>query len=209
MMRTLMQTRYVERHIRSLAIARSCADLGARVRTIAYITGLERKELRRLFFVDAQSAPRGRAPDSPEWYHQANLLEKVEAAIVVAIFRKLRDLGCSPDDALVGCFRQYLKQCKQLPRVSFDRAFDLVCHIHGIWITDRPHLALASCPQCGSQHITAVGGNPNDGRACPFCRLVKRYRVDQRIQASFPFRSLPDLSSIEFGLLSAVLKVER
>ena len=85
-----MQTRFVERHIRSLSIAKTCADLGARLRTIAYITGLEHNELVRLFFVDEHSAPRGRPPDSPEWYHQANLIEKVEAAIVVAIAKIAR-----------------------------------------------------------------------------------------------------------------------
>jgi hypothetical protein len=204
-----MQTRFVERHIRSLSIAKICAELGARVRTICYITGIEHNELVRLLFVDERSAPRGRPPDSPEWYHQANLIEKVEAAMVVAVYCRMCDLGFGPADALVGCFKHYREQCTQPPRISFDRAFDLVCHTQGIWITDRPYLALATCVCCQCQHLTALGERPSVRRACPFCQLVKRYRCDKRVQATFPSRSLPAVESIQFGLLSAFLSLDR
>ena len=102
-----MQTEFVERHIRSLSIAKTCADLGARIRTITYITGLDHNELVRLFFVDEHSAPRGRPPDSPEWYHQANLIEQIEAAIVVTVHCRMRELGFGPAEARAGVF-QYL-----------------------------------------------------------------------------------------------------
>src|SRR5438034_8025069 len=142
-----MHTQFVERHIRSLSIAKTCAELGARIRTIAYITGLEHGELVRLFFVDKHSAPRGRPPDSPDWYHrEANLIEKVEATMVVAVYCRMRDLGFDPTDALVGGFKHYREQCKQAPRISFDRAFDLVCHTQGIWIADHPHLMVWTPP---------------------------------------------------------------
>ena len=203
-----MQTRFAERHIRSLSIAKTCAELGARIRTIAYMTGLEHNELVRLFFVDEHSARRGRPPDSAEWYHQANLIEKVEATIVVAVYCRMRGLGFAPADALVGCFKHYCEQCTQQPRISFDRAFDLVCHTEGIWIADRPHLALATCAHCQSQHLTAIGESPSTSRACPFCHLVKRYRLDRRVQATFAPRSLPAVNSIQFGLLSAFLSVD-
>ena len=128
-----MHTQFVERHIRSLSIAKTCAELGARIRTVSYITGLEHNELVRLFFVDKHSAPRGRPPDSPEWYHQkATLIGKVEAAMVVAVYCRMRDLGFGPTDALVGGFKHYREQCKQSPRINFDRAFDLVCHTQEI-----------------------------------------------------------------------------
>ena len=202
-----MQTKFVERHIRSLSIAKTCADLGARIRTIAYVTGLEHNELVRLFFVDEHSAPRGRPPDSPEWYHQANLIEQVEAAIVVAVYCRMRELGFGPADALVGGFKHYCEQCTQTPRISFDRAFDLVCHIQGIWIADRPHLVLATCPCCNSRYLTGLGESPRHSRACPFCKVIKRYQCDKRVRATFPSRSLPAVKSIQFGLLSAFLSV--
>jgi len=204
-----MHTQFVERHIRSLSIAKTCAELGARIRTITYITGLEHGELVRLFFVDKDSAPRGRPPQSPDWYHhEANLIEKVEATMVVALYCRMRDLGFGPTDALVGGFKHYREQCNQSPRISFDRAFDLVCHTHGIWIAERPQLTLATCSRCQSQHLTGVGERPSQHRPCPFCQLVKRYSCDKRIQATFPPRSLPALKSGEFGLLSALFSAD-
>src|SRR5207248_8543425 len=127
----MMQTKFVERHIRSLSIAKTCADLGARIRTIVYITGLDHKELVRLFFVDEHSAPRGRPPDSSEWYHQANLIEKVEAAIVVVVYCRMSALGVGPADALVGGVKPYRSQWAQRRRSSFASACDPVCHPHG------------------------------------------------------------------------------
>ena len=203
-----MHTRFAERHIRSLSTAKTCAELGARIRTIRYVTGLEHNELVRLFFVDEHSAPRGRPPDSPEWYHQANLIEKVQAAMVVAVYCRTRDLGFGPPDALVGAFKHYREQCAPPVRISFDRAFDLVCHTQGIWIADRPHLTLAICRQCRCQHLVALGESTRDGRGCPFCRLVQRYRCDKRVQATFPSRSLPAGESVQFGLLSAFLPID-
>jgi len=204
----MMQTKFVERHIRSLSIAKTCADLGARIRTIVYITGLDHKELVRLFFVDEHSAPRGRPPDSSEWYHQASLIEKVEAAIVVVVYCRMRALGFGPADALVGGFKHYREQCAQTPRISFDRAFDLVCHTHGIWLTDRPHLAVATCPCCKSRYLTGLGEPATQRHACPFCKLIKRYRSDKRVQATFPPRPFPAASSTQFGLLSTFLSLE-
>lgn len=203
-----MQTEFVERHIRSLSVAKTCAELGARIRTITYITGLDHNELVRLFFVDEHSAPRGRPPDSPEWYHQANLIEQVEAAIVVTVHCRMCELGFGPAEALVGGFKRYREQCTQTPRISFDRAFDLVCHTQGIWITDRPHLALATCPCCSSRYLTGLGESPRHSRACPFCKVIKRYQCDKRVQATFPPRSLPAVKSIQFGLLSAFLSID-
>src|SRR5258708_35699815 len=124
-----MHTQFVERHIRSLSIAKTCAELGARIRTITYITGLEHGELVRIFFVDKHSAPRGRPPDSPEWYHQkATLIGKVEAAMVVAVYYRMRDLGFGPTDALVGGLKPDREQCKQNPRDKLDRGLDQLSH---------------------------------------------------------------------------------
>jgi hypothetical protein len=162
----------------------------------------------RLFFIDEHTARRGRPPASPEWYHQANLIEKVEAAIVVAIYCRVRDLGFGPADALVSGFKHYREQCSQTPRISFDRAFDLVCHTQGIWIAARPKLAFATCPACKSRYLTAIGESPGQRYACSFCKLIKRYGCDKRVQATFPSRSLPALKSVQFGLLSSFLSTD-
>jgi len=78
-----MQSR-VDRQLRALALAKACAACGARVRTIGHLTGLPPREALRLLFPDRMAVPRGRSPDSPEWYHGANLLHRAEASIVVA-----------------------------------------------------------------------------------------------------------------------------
>ena len=85
-----MQSR-VDRQLRALALAKACAACGARVRTIGHLTGLPPREALRLLFPDRMAVPRGRSPDSPEWYHGANLLHRAEASIVVALYRRLRD----------------------------------------------------------------------------------------------------------------------
>ena len=97
----------VERQLRALQLAKDCAALGARVRTIGHLTGLPPRELLRLLFPDREHVPRGRPPDSPEWYHGANLLYRAEASIVVALYRRLRDGGFAAAEALVAAYRHY------------------------------------------------------------------------------------------------------
>ena len=96
-----MQSR-VDRQIRALALAQQCAAHGARVRTISRITGMNPRDLLRLLFPERQSVPRGRAPDSPEWYHGANLLYRAEASIVMSIYRRLRTADFSGGEAFLG-----------------------------------------------------------------------------------------------------------
>src|SRR6516225_7087122 len=38
--------------------------------------------------------------------------------------------------------------------------------------------------RCKSQYLTSLGETPKPNRACPFCKLVERYRCDRRIQAT-------------------------
>jgi hypothetical protein len=197
-----METAYVDRHIKSLSLAKSCAELGARIKTIIHITGLEHNELVRLFFIDEHSAPRGRPPDSPEWYHQANLIEKVEASVFASMYLHINALGFKHAESLITAYKAYLDKCAQPPRISFDRAFDLVCHTKGIWARSRPQLSLTVCSFCHSRYLTALGDTSTDGDGCPFCKIVKRYPFDRRVQANFPERFGPKVSSVHFGLLA-------
>src|SRR5688572_13531199 len=117
-----MNSNYADRHIQALRVAKECAAFGARSRTIEYVTGLSHGEVGRLFFADRASAPRGRPPASPEWYHSANLLNRAEASIFVSLYRRIRALGFGPADALVTGYKRYLEVCSAQPRISFDRA---------------------------------------------------------------------------------------
>jgi len=195
-------TTQAERHIRALALAKECAALGARMRTIAYVTGLAHAQLIHLFFADRASAPRGRPPDSPDWYHGANLLNRTEASIFVSIYRRIRELGFAPGEALVAGYKHYLSVCRAHPRISFDRAFDLASHMDGLWIVRTPSFSLVTCPACASQYVTAVSAPPATSHECPFCKLLARYRRDPRIQTSFPVSALPDVSRIQLGIVA-------
>lgn len=196
-----MNINYADRHIRALQVAKQCAGFGARSRTIEYVTGLSHGEVGRLFFAERASAPRGRPPASPEWYHSANLLNRAEASIFVSLYRRIRDLGFGPADALVSGYRQYREVCSAQPRISFDRAFDLASHMDGVWLVRAPNFSLLICPTCTSQYVAAPSAGPSSNRDCPFCKLVKRYCCDPRVQTSFPAKPIPDVSTLGIGVL--------
>ena len=191
-----MNTIYAERHIRALAVAKECAAFGARSRTIEYVTGLPHGEVGRLFFADRAAAPRGRPPASPEWYHSANLLNRAEASIFVSIYRRIRELGFGPAEALVSGYSHYLQICNTQPRISFDRAFDLASHMDGLWLVKAPNFSLLTCPSCNSQYVASLSAGPITNNECPFCKLIRRYPRDPRLQASFPGKPVPDISPV-------------
>jgi len=194
-----MQSR-VDRQLRALTMAKACAAHGARVRTISLITGMNPRDLLRLLFPDRQSVPRGRSPDSPEWYHGANLLFRTEASIVIAIYRRLRTADFNAADSLVGAYRHYLGVCQAPQRISFDRAFDLAAHTDGLWLTDSPSFSLVVCPTCHSEFLAAFGSVARSNDECPFCKLVHRYGTDPRVQSSFPAWPLPEPSAAQLGM---------
>lgn len=197
-----METNRIERHIRALELGSVCAALGARIRTITHVTGMPREEIARLFFTRGALPARGRAPDSPDWYHGANLLERAEACIFVSIYRRIRDLGYAPPEALVTGYTHYRAICREPPRISFDRAFDLASHMDGVWLAKEQSFSLLKCPVCASQYLSAVSTEPASNHECPFCKVVARYTRDPRIQSSFPVRDLPDVNKLQLGIVA-------
>ena len=166
------------------------------------MTGLSHGEIGRLFFSDRASAPQGRAPYSPDWYYNANLLSRAEASIFVSIYRRIRGLGFGPAEALVSGYKHYLQVCSVQPRIGFDRAFDLASHVDGLWIVRAQNFSLITCPTCASQYVTSISAKLVTNDECPFCKLVKRYPRDSRIQTSFPVKALPDVTAMEFGVIA-------
>ena len=73
-----------DRHLRAMQLAKQLVALGARLKTIHLITGIPPRQVQSLFFPDAHTIPRGRAPDSPEWYHGANLILRTDACLIGA-----------------------------------------------------------------------------------------------------------------------------
>ena len=173
----------VNQRVRALALARDCAMLGARVRTIHHLTGVRPQELLHLLFVGGAQPPRGRAPDTREWFHHANLLYRTEASIVVANFQRLHHMGFDAPEALIAAYRYYQSVYRPPCRISFDRAFDLAAHTAGLWIAKTPSFRIALCPRCGSEYLDALGGEGTALRACPFCQLMEKHGRDPRLTA--------------------------
>ncbi|MFO1195141.1 MAG: FlhC family transcriptional regulator [Rhodoferax sp.] len=196
-----MQSR-VDQQIRALTLAKGCAAHGARVRTISHLTGMNPRDVLRLLFPDRQNVPRGRSPDSPEWYHATNLLNRAEASIVMAIFRRLRCADCHAGEALLGAYRHYAGVCQPPHRISFDRAFDLAAHTDGLWLTATRSFSLVTCTLCHSVFLAAFGSVARSNEHCPFCKLVRRYGTDARLQSSFATRPLFAPSDMQLGMLA-------
>lgn len=191
-----------DRHLRAIQLAKQLAALGARLKTIHLITGIPPRQVQALFFPDPRAIPRGRAPDSAEWYHGANLILRTDACLIGAKYRQLRVQGLAAGEALVLAYRAY--QAATLPpyRISLDRAFNLVSYIDGIWLAAAPTLSVLTCPCCGCEFIAAVGTVAHPGNACPFCKLFERFHLDRRIQASYPARPTCDMTERQLGMLA-------
>ncbi|WP_415841996.1 FlhC family transcriptional regulator [Paracidovorax anthurii] len=174
----------INQRMRALALARDCALLGARIRTINHLTGLRPRELLHLLFSARKPPPRGRAPDTREWYHSANLLHRTEASVVVANFARLRQLGFPAAEALIAAYRYYQSVYRPPSRISFDRAFDLAARVEGLWIASAPSFRLASCTRCGADFLDALSGSDTAACPCPFCQLMERHRRDPRLTAT-------------------------
>lgn len=177
----------IEQRLRTLALTRDCALLGARIRTIHHLTGLPQKELKQLLFWDSAPPPRGRAPDTRDWYHVASLPHRVEASILVATFERLRAQGFGAAEALVGAYRFYRSLCGEAARISFDRGFDLAANTAGLWITRIACFRITRCPKChefldGLTVTKATAG----ATTCPFCKLIERVPRDPRLAAALP-----------------------
>lgn len=190
----------IERRLQVLAVAQACVCLGARVRTVTCLTGLPHREVLHHFFPERLSVPRGRSPDSPEWYHSANLLDRAEASIVLALVCRLQAAGLPPVEALLGGYRHYQGLRPPPRRISFDRAFDLVAHTDGRWLVQERSFCVITCPTCLAEHLTAIGTVARLGGPCPFCTLLKRYRNDPRLQAWFPTREMVVPSVADLGM---------
>lgn len=168
---------------RSFALAQACADLGARARTIHLVTGIPLPDIQRLFFNDPRLSILGRAPESADWYHVTNWINKLQASIFGSIYMRLRRGGFSPEDSLVGAYRSYLAVCLPPHKISFDRAFHLAgCtdDLNGRWTGLPATLCVVTCSVCRSEHLASIGQPAISSSECPFCRMIERHERDQR-----------------------------
>ena len=174
-----------ERQLELLRQARELSSLGARLRTIHALTGLQPRQLQRMFFPQADRIPRGRAPDSGEWYHQANLIRQVDACVLASCFSHMHKQGWDPVDALIASYRTYQARAHGGASISMDRAFCLISHLLGLWQVRAPTLALDRCQSCACRFLVAYGASTGAPRHCPLCKLRARFDIDPRLRLTF------------------------
>jgi flagellar transcriptional activator FlhC len=187
-----MSTR-AERHLCTTRLAQELAALGARLRTIHVVTGMPPRDIQRLFFPDQRHAPRGRVPDSTDWYHRANLVLRVDACIFAASYRRLRSQGLDASPALIAAYQTYRSITPAPTRIGIDRALNLASQLDGIWLARQPSLSAVVCAQCGCHILGPLGAADDDhaaSRDCPFCKLLSRFALDPRLQSAYPARPI-------------------
>jgi len=200
-----MNARFADRRLRAISIAKECGIFKARVRTVMLITGLSRSEVLSILIDEGVSPKSGKHPESSEWLYKCNLFPQVEASTLVSIYRRFRSLGICPSESLVAAFKHYHAHFGTDARLNFDRAFDLVCHIDGIWSCTKPDMSLLTCTTCQSQYLSSLCSHTKDNTGCPFCKLLGRYEYDKRIRDYLPSRPLEIFDALHAGLLSPLL----
>lgn len=174
------------RHIDALQLARECIELGARMSTVELISGIGQGQLKRLFFAHGEMPPCGRRPNAPDWlFERAKVEGAAEASLVAVIFEELHHAGTTYTCALVAAYRLYRARCVSTPLVSFDRAFDVICCLYGLWTSRTVELQLHRCSACGSRYLGSMNSSSVKAAKCPFCVLLRRH-THERHQAEAP-----------------------
>jgi flagellar transcriptional activator FlhC len=158
---------FVDTRINSLETARECMQLGARQRTIAWMTGLPAGFIRRRLFDESHRAPRGRPPYAEDFVFHAPLRVQAEISGFAFKYRQLTDGGLSPAHALIAAYRHHLTVVPA-PSFCFDEAFFLVSNLDGIWAASGRTVELSQCSRCACVHVVALGSVARG--SCPFCK---------------------------------------
>jgi Flagellar transcriptional activator (FlhC) len=158
---------YADTRIRSLETANECVRLGARQRTIAWITGLPTSFIFRSVFDEQNPAPRGRPPYAEDFIFRSSLKVQAEAGVFAGKYRLLVSEGIAPAQALITAFKHYQSVVPN-GSVSFDEAFFLVSNLDGIWAASARTIELGKCRRCGCMHVVPRGAAGAIG--CPFCK---------------------------------------
>jgi hypothetical protein len=157
-----------------MALAKEAIELGGRLTVVSAFTGLPRFLLNNLFGdPDAPGTIPGRKPRSAHWYLNRTVVVEIQSAFFYACFRSIRTLGYPPSDALVASYKHYLRHFGHDPRLTFDRAFDLVGHVEGLWTSAPPRLTTTICRRCRAAYLVLCTDEPIGSGGCPFCRFER------------------------------------
>ena len=193
-----MDSRYPARHFHALDLARRALTAGARTSTVRFLTGLDRRALRRYFVFDTGDFPKpGKRPDSPERFFKiATLFTMIDASLVYAIYRDHHDRWPQPAEALLTAYEHYANR-RALRELSFDRVFYVVCWTDRLWAWTGQEAVLRStvCGYCHCRYLAPPAAVENHARDCPFCKLQVRYARDPGLQGRFPERQHPPITA--------------
>jgi flagellar transcriptional activator FlhC len=160
------------RHWHALQLAKQAVEFGARLSIVTAFTGISKPELERLFCdTERPRTSTGRHPWSPYWFLTNSIVIEIQAAVFYGCFRRIRQLGHPASDALIAAYRNYLRLFSHDPRLSFDRAFELITHIEGIWTEIKPSLMTVACSDCKSAYIMSRREDAVGSGQCPFCKV--------------------------------------
>lgn len=156
--------------LRALRTARQCAQLGARQRTIAYLTGLPAGYILRAVYSPEHPAPKGRPSYNADFYFRSSARVRVAASQLALRYRALIRDGILPAQALIAAFR-FIRSTFPTTTIAFDEAFFLVCNLDGIWAATTRTLDLLHCTECDRHYLASAGETHAPGSSsCPLCR---------------------------------------
>ena len=174
--------------LRALETARQCAMLGARLRTISFITGLTPGYITRAVYCERYPAPIGRPQYSEDFFFKTTRRLQAEACFLATHYRRLTSEGFMKADALIAAFRHH-RATQPESTLGFDQAFFLISRLDGIWAATKSGLSFVECLNCRSPYLAPHGMAQRD--SCPVCRTD--WRVKSR--ARRPTTTLPALTA--------------
>jgi flagellar transcriptional activator FlhC len=159
--------------LRALETARQCVILGARLRTIAHITGLTPGYILRAVYCKRYPAPIGRPQYSEDFFFKTTRRLQAEACFLATHYRRLTSEGFLQADALIAAFRHH-RATQPESTLGFDQAFFLISRLDGIWAATKSGLSFVECLNCRSPYLAPHGMPQRD--SCPVCRTDWRLK---------------------------------
>lgn len=169
--------------LRALETARQCVMLGARLRTIAHLTGLTPGYIERAVYCERYPAPIGRPQYSEDFFFKTTRRLQAEACFLATHYRRLTSEGFLPADALIAAFRHH-RATQPESILGFDQAFFLISRLDGIWAATKCGLSFVECLNCRSPYLAPHGMPQRD--SCPVCRTDWRLKSGARARVRRP-----------------------
>lgn len=154
----------------TLAAIKLCA-LGARPPLIELMTGMNRKRAIKLFQeINGFPAPRGRQAGIAEWFfngHETN----IQCTYFIVQYKKTVQHGIDPNTAIIAAYESYLavcNACSALPKLSIDRAYQVVRNIEF-----ENEYNITGCEHCSCHYLLHRFALKTDAN-CPVCYLTNK-----------------------------------